>query len=560
MALTDNIRFRQGSINALNKQAITNGSLWFTTDEGAIYLDVNGKRVRFGDFVTVPAVANLPTGGHAYESALYYAKAENVLARWDKASNKWVQLNAAGLSQVKITGGGNVLSGAQVTLDPETGAKVLTFTTQNVATSENFNTLQTRVAAVEAVANQNKKDIATLKGDANTAGSVAKAVADAKADLQKKIDAVDTLADQGIADAAAAKTYAEGVQTNLNATNTRVDAAEADIEALQTAVGTGGTVDEKIADAKEEIIGSASDSVTTTTIHGALNAAAAAKSAAEAAQGTADSAAAQAAQNKTDISDLNTRLTGAEADIDNLQAAVNTLNANDKTVGSVDYKVAQEVAKILNDNDPSDIDTLEEIAAWITSDTTGAASMAKDIADIKTKNQSQDTLIEGLDAEIETNKQAAAKAVSDLETALKGDAETYTDLGKAEDAIIAAKAQADKGVADAAAASTAAAKVQTNLNATNTKVAAAEADIGDLKTRMNTAEGEIDDLQAADTAIRGEFAAADTALKNELKGDATTYTDFGKAEDAIQANAGSINTINTQIAAINATLTWETFE
>lgn len=60
--------------------------------------------------------------------------------------------------------------------------------------------------------------------------------------------------------------------------------------------------------------------------------------------------------------------------------AIATLNADDQTVGSVDYKVAQEVAKILNDNDDSDIDTLNEIAAWITSDTTGAAKMNADIA------------------------------------------------------------------------------------------------------------------------------------------------------------------------------------
>lgn len=60
-------------------------------------------------------------------------------------------------------------------------------------------------------------------------------------------------------------------------------------------------------------------------------------------------------------------------------AAINILNGDDKTVGSVDYKVAQEVAKILNDNDDSDIDTLNEIAAWITNDTTGVAKMNADI-------------------------------------------------------------------------------------------------------------------------------------------------------------------------------------
>lgn len=557
MALTDNIRFRQGSLASLVNQSVVNGSLWFTTDEGAIYLDVNGSRVRFGDFVTVANVASLPTAGHAYESALYYAKAENVLARWDKTTSKWVQLNAAGLTKVNVTGGGNVLSGATTTIDPETGAKVLTFTTQNVATSEELGTIQTRVSTLETKMEGVQADLTTLKGTGE--GSVAKAVADAKADLQAKIDAVDALADQGIADAAAAKTYAEGVQSNLNATNLRMDTAEANIQTLQEAVGEGGSVDEKIEDVKEEILGNADSAAGSATIAGANKAAAAAQAAADAAQKAADDAQADADANAGEINGIKTRMDGAEADIDNLQSAVNTLNGDDQTVGSVDYKVAQEVAKILNDNDTSDIDTLEEIASWITNDTTGAASMAKDIADIKSKNNSQDALIEGLDAEIDANKQAAEKAVSDLESALKGDAETYTDLGKAEDAIIAAKAQADKGVADAKAASDAAAQVQTNLNATNGRVEGAEADIDDLQSRMTQAEKDIDALEAADTTIRGEFAAADEALEEKLLGDATTYTDLGKAEDAIQANTGSINTINTNIEAINAVLTWDTF-
>jgi hypothetical protein len=60
-------------------------------------------------------------------------------------------------------------------------------------------------------------------------------------------------------------------------------------------------------------------------------------------------------------------------------AAIAKLNGDANTVGSVDYKVAQEVAKILDDSDPDDIDTLNEIAAWITNDTTGAAKMNADI-------------------------------------------------------------------------------------------------------------------------------------------------------------------------------------
>ena len=61
-------------------------------------------------------------------------------------------------------------------------------------------------------------------------------------------------------------------------------------------------------------------------------------------------------------------------------AAIEKLNSDDKTEGSVDYKIAQEVAKILNDND-DDVDTLEEIAAWIKNDTAGVGALNKSVTD-----------------------------------------------------------------------------------------------------------------------------------------------------------------------------------
>jgi hypothetical protein len=50
-------------------------------------------------------------------------------------------LNAAGLSEITVTGSGNVLAGASVVYDAETGKKKLTFTTASVATSEGLDTL-----------------------------------------------------------------------------------------------------------------------------------------------------------------------------------------------------------------------------------------------------------------------------------------------------------------------------------------------------------------------------------------------------------------------------------
>lgn len=78
-------------------------------------------------------------------------------------------------------------------------------------------------------------------------------------------------------------------------------------------------------------------------------------------------AAAQAAATYDDTA-LAARVTANEGDL-------TTLKAGATTAGSVAYQIAQ----IVNENQNGSIDTLNEIAAWIINDTTGAAKMAADI-------------------------------------------------------------------------------------------------------------------------------------------------------------------------------------
>ena len=66
--------------------------------------------------------------------------------------------------------------------------------------------------------------------------------------------------------------------------------------------------------------------------------------------------------------------------LDTVEAAIQTLNGTSSDAGSVAYQIAQ----IVNDNNNGSIDTLNEIAAWIINDTTGAAKMASDISDLQT--------------------------------------------------------------------------------------------------------------------------------------------------------------------------------
>ena len=81
-------------------------------------------------------------------------------------------------------------------------------------------------------------------------------------------------------------------------------------------------------------------------------------------------------------SGLDTRLGTAEGNITTLQGAVNKLNGPVTEDGSVKKQVADAIAGVVA-SAPEDFDTLKEIADWIGTDTTGAAQMQTDIAELK---------------------------------------------------------------------------------------------------------------------------------------------------------------------------------
>ena len=86
-----NVLFKKGLLAGLKDAPIKEGTIYVTTDERAMYLDVDAStRIRLGDFIEVNNIASLPSAG-AHVSALYYAKAENVLAKW--SGSAWVQIN-----------------------------------------------------------------------------------------------------------------------------------------------------------------------------------------------------------------------------------------------------------------------------------------------------------------------------------------------------------------------------------------------------------------------------------------------------------------------------------
>lgn len=211
------VTFKKGLLVNL-PAAIAEGAFYITTDERAIYVDVDGStRVRIGDFQEFATLTALQANTNPSTSALYYVTELNCLAKWD--GTKYVQINLdTGATSVEATGTGNALDG--VSYDPATRkltfTKTKTFTTaadvdsqiaakvgdlgesatvkayvdaktEGIASDEALTALGTRVTTAEG-----KLD--TLTGEATIAGSVAeaKAAADnAKAAADAAQDAAD---------------------------------------------------------------------------------------------------------------------------------------------------------------------------------------------------------------------------------------------------------------------------------------------------------------------------------------------------------------------------------
>lgn len=86
-----NVVFKKGLLANL-PQELAEGTLYVTTDERAIYLDVNGEsRIRIGDFQEVADLAALQEIESPSQTALYYVKDINCLAKYD--GTQWKQIN-----------------------------------------------------------------------------------------------------------------------------------------------------------------------------------------------------------------------------------------------------------------------------------------------------------------------------------------------------------------------------------------------------------------------------------------------------------------------------------
>lgn len=326
----------------------------------------------------------------------------------------------------------------------------------------NYDAAGTAETKVHELANgqvkTNTEAIAILNGGADTDGSVAKAVADAKTGLETKISVAD-------AKAVAAQTAADNAKNAADAVDAKIGA-----------VPEGSTVIAEIQKVKDAAYND-------TEVRGLI---------------------------KTNADNI-TNLTGRA---DAVEGKVSTLVGED--AGKSARAIANEelTKQLIPEGAKESLDTLQEIAAWIQNHPDDASAMNAAIAALKTKvgdipeGATSTTVVAYIKELVDAEKVRATGAESGLDTRVNA---VEAKLGDGEGSVskqieAAVKVETDARVAADSAldgkittAKAAADKAQGDVNALKDVVAtkAAAADVTALTTRVTAAEKDVDDLQAA---------------------------------------------------------------
>lgn len=357
------VSFKKGLLANLPAQK-TAGTFYVTTDERAIYLDVDGEtRIRLGDFQEFASVAELTKNANPNTTALYYVSDINCLAKWN--GEEYVQINKdTGMTSVEVTGDGNAVTvasydaaGRKLTLtkgatymtaaDVDSKVKVVSDYVGSIP--EGYEE-QTNVIAYINKKAQEVLDSAT-GGAGESAASVKQALDAYKASNDPKVAANATAAAEAKTAAENAQAAADAAQNTANSKTTM-----AEVEAKDYATKTEA---QSYANAKDTAIAEA-------------------KAAGEAAQ--------------SDVNALNEKV-GTVADgktvvkmIEEAQAAA---TYDDTKVKEDIAKNATAIAGVKEDVDAflnaaavgdAAVDTLKEIQEYITTHGTAADEMVKNIA------------------------------------------------------------------------------------------------------------------------------------------------------------------------------------
>lgn len=325
------VAFKKGLLATL-PSTYAEGTFYVTTDERAIYLDVDGStRIRIGDFQEFATLQALQANTNPSTTALYYITELNVLAKWNGTS--YVQINLdTGATSIEVVGDGNAVTAASY--DPATRKITLT----KGATYTTADDVDSAIGlAIGELGNKegdtpyaNVKDYVDTKIADVVAGSIEGLGALASKDKVAESDLEATLATKingkanvGTADDTSDMDTLKGAKKYADE---KAAAVQTEVDALEAKVGTvpeSKTVVQMIEEAQEA-----------------------------------------ATYDDTEIKSK------VQANTD----AIGVLNGEATVEGSVKKTVADEIAKVVA-GAPESFDTLKELSDWIATHGQDAAEM-----------------------------------------------------------------------------------------------------------------------------------------------------------------------------------------
>ena len=435
----------------------------------------------------------------------------------------------------------------------------------------------------------NKEAIATLNGTG--AGSVAKAVADAKALVDADVDAVEAIANKNKEDIAAINNAESGIlATAKGYTDGEIDKVEEAIADLEEYVGTipsGATATDIVGYVQEKTSGIATEGAMTelgnrvTAVEGDVATIkgdylkASDKTALEGKITEANNAVAAEQARAEGIEG------GLRTDVDAIKA--DYLKAADKTElqDNID-EVAGAVELLTNGVGTEEIDSVNELIAYVNAHgatVTGLqdgidanAEAIEGVAGRMTTAEGKITAVEGAVA-TKAEKEYVDGKVEDLQGVDAGFesriAAVETKLGTGEGSVDSKIATAKQEAIDAAASAADAkdevvlaaakkyaddedAKIEERVGALETASAkhALASDLTALAGRVETAEGEIDTLQSEMDAVEALAAANKSAHEANAAAIAlkAAQADLEAAVARIAKNEGDITGLNTTVA------------
>lgn len=540
------VSFKKGLLANLPAQK-TAGTFYVTTDERAIYLDVDGEsRIRLGDFQEFASVAELTKNANPNTTALYYVSDINCLAKWN--GEEYVQINKdTGMTSVEVTGDGNAVTvasydaaGRKLTLtkgatymtaaDVDSKVKVVSDYVGSIP--EGYEE-QTNVIAYINKKAQEVLDSAT-GGSSESAASVKQALDAYKASNDPKVAANATAA-------AEAKTAAENAQAAAdaaqNTANSKTTMAEVEAKGYATKTEAQG-----YANAKDTAIAEA-------------------KAAGEAAQSDVDTLKAKVgtvAEGKTVVKMIEEAQAAATYDDTKVKADI---AANAETIGGVKGRLDTFLADA--DLTENAIDTLKELQTYITEHGTEAAGWTNKITanetaiaeEAKTARAAEEANATG----VTEAKTAAATAQSDVD-AIKADYLKTADKTTLQGSIDAVSSRVkdieDKNVSDGAT------KVEKSDTNGNIKIDGVETVVYTHPEKHAIAD--VDGLQAALDAKATGVALTEEINRATAAEQANTAAIGGKADKATTLAGYGITdaykkTETYTQAEVDAKLTWVDF-